>query len=240
MGSAGGGLANPPLTDPMIEKLQREAIQLKVAFDLAEKVCQTDMVPSSYRNNPMRAAVAIMWGANLGLNFMEALQNIAVIKGTPSIWGDAIPAIVMASDICEDLDVTWNPETQEATATTKRRGMEPKSYTYGIAEAKAAGLVRGDSAWDKHGKRMAENRARGWLIRNVYPDLLKGLQVSDEVEESFPDKTIIDRYITELEETDTLEQLNAVAMKIAKESRDVRQTLKAPINEQFTRIKGGS
>ncbi len=47
--------------------------------------------------------VAMQWGAEIGLAPMQALQNIAVINGKPSVYGDAAMALVQASPHCEDI-----------------------------------------------------------------------------------------------------------------------------------------
>ena len=171
----------PPVSKSMLERLQLQAQQLDIAIAIGEKLCASNLVPKSYQGKPLDAAVAIQWGLDVGMQPMQSLQNIAVINGIPTMWGDMLVAIVQSSPLCEELDVSYDASTATAKATTKRKGRKPKTYTYSFAQAQAAGLVREGSAWHKHPQRMAENRARGWLLRNEYADLLKGFQVREVV-----------------------------------------------------------
>ena len=71
-------------------------------YRVAEIMSQSGLVPSSYNNQPAKIFVAVQMGMELGLSPMASLQNIAVINGNPSIWGDAVLGIVSGSGILED------------------------------------------------------------------------------------------------------------------------------------------
>ncbi|MEW5251536.1 hypothetical protein, partial [Microbulbifer discodermiae] len=64
------------------------------AMNMANMLATSQMVPKQYQNKPQDALVAMMMGVELGLNPIQALQNIAVINGKPSIYGDALLALV--------------------------------------------------------------------------------------------------------------------------------------------------
>jgi hypothetical protein len=114
----------------------------------------------------------------IGLQPLQAMQNIAVINGRPSLWGDAVIALARSSPLCE-----YIIETQTdimATCRVKRRGEPEQERTFSMADAQAAGLKGKAGPWSQYPKRMMQMRARGFAIRDVFPDVLKGLAVAEE------------------------------------------------------------
>lgn len=63
-------------------------------FRFAQAVAGSALAPKDFVGKPESVVVAIQMGFEVGLPPMSALQNIAVINGRPSIWGDAQLAIV--------------------------------------------------------------------------------------------------------------------------------------------------
>lgn len=180
---AAGGII-PSVVDEKetLSYLQKEVKVLDEAYTLASKICQTTIVPKQYQNRPMDASVAIMWGASLGLGCMASLQNIAVINGMPTLWGDALVALVRKSDLCEYIVCEYDDEKNISTVKTKRRGQPEEVARYSLADAERAGLTSKDS-YKNHPKRMLQARARSHLLRDVYPDLIKGFQVYEVIKE---------------------------------------------------------
>jgi hypothetical protein len=48
-------------------------------------------------------------------------------------------------------------------------------------DAKAAGLMGKQGPWTNYPKRMRQMRARGFAVRDVFPDVLKGIPVAEEL-----------------------------------------------------------
>lgn len=133
-------------------------------------------------------AIAIEMGLEVGLRPMQALQNIAVVNGRPSIWGDAALALVKASGLLEDHDETWEgkpyEDTFQAVVMVKRYGQSRSAVrTFSVADAKAAGLWKKGGPWTQYPKRMLQMRARAFALRDVFPDVLKGLAIGEEVQD---------------------------------------------------------
>jgi hypothetical protein len=63
-------------------------------------VAKSQLAPKGF-SNPESIFVAIQMGFEVGLTPMAALQNIAVINGRPSLWGDAQLAVVRGSSLME-------------------------------------------------------------------------------------------------------------------------------------------
>ena len=71
------------------------------AMKLATIIAGSDLAPKDFRGKPDNVLVAIQMGSELGLAPMQAVQNIAVINGRPSVWGDALLAIVQGSGLLD-------------------------------------------------------------------------------------------------------------------------------------------
>ena len=155
---------------------------LEMSRSLAHHFCNTEMVPKQFRGKPEDGAVAIMWGNEIGLDALQSLQNVAVVNGRPTLWGDALTAIVKGSGQCEFLTSAYDEGTKTATITTKRVDEPEESRSYSWEDAQRAGLATKDT-YLKHPKRMLHARARSHLLNDVYPDLLKGIKIRELEEE---------------------------------------------------------
>ncbi|MGW0052079.1 hypothetical protein [Nocardia nova] len=88
----GRALAPVAAGDDPFDSLMRYAELLDVAYKFAERVCRTAIVPKIYQGKPQDAAVAIMHGGELGLNPLQALQNVFPVHGMPSIYAKTMVA----------------------------------------------------------------------------------------------------------------------------------------------------
>lgn len=149
------------------------------ALRLSDYLAGSTLVPKDFKGNPGNCLIAIQWGMEVGLKPMQALQNIAVINGRPSLWGDAVIALVRASPLCEY--VTETDDGHTATCKVKRRGQPEECRTFSMDDAKAAGLSGKEGPWRQYPKRMRQMRARAFACRDVFPDVLKGMPVAEEV-----------------------------------------------------------
>jgi len=156
------------------------------AWRMAEYLADSEMVPKDFKGKPANCLVAIQWGAELGLKTMQAIQNIAVINGRPSLWGDVMLALVRASPLCEYVVETVTD--QGAVCKVKRRGEPEQSREFTVADATAAGLINKDGPWKQYRKRMLQMRARAWALRDVFTDVLKGLHMAEEAMDMPPEK----------------------------------------------------
>lgn len=134
------------------------------------------------------ATVSIMEGRRLGLDPLAAVQGISALNGRPTLWGDAMVAVVKASGLVEDERVEWFPsrkEPQGVRYTVKRRGM-PTPYVgeFSRAMAERAGLWGKSGPWTTNPDRMLLNRARAFALRDGFADVLKGLTSTEEARDA--------------------------------------------------------
>ncbi|MFZ5566011.1 MAG: hypothetical protein ACOY95_03310 [Pseudomonadota bacterium] len=152
---------------------------LDEALRFSDYLAASDMVPKDFKGKAGNCLVAIQWGMEIGLKPLQAMQNIAVINGRPSLWGDAVIALVRSSPLCEYVIET--DDGNVATCRVKRRGEPEQVRTFSMDDAKAAGLMSKEGPWKNYPKRMRQMRARAFAVRDVFPDVLKGMPVAEEV-----------------------------------------------------------
>ena len=149
------------------------------ALTFAGYLADSDLVPKDFKGKPGNCLIAMQWGSELGLKPLQALQNLAIINGRPSLWGDAVIALVRSSPACEYVLETQTDNA--ATCKVKRRGEPEQERTFTMADATAAGLKGKQGPWTQYPKRMMQMRARAFALRDVFPDVLRGLPVAEEV-----------------------------------------------------------
>ena len=152
-----------------------------------------------------RESIVIAWqfGSELGLGKMASLQNLAIINGRPSLWGDVMLGLVMATGLVEDRQEWWEidseplkdsrgnarkpraDEVKNPSCTAffqiKRKGIPtPIVQSFSMADAIAAGYDKKDGPWKTATSRMIQMRARGFGLRDAFPDTLKGVMTREE------------------------------------------------------------
>ena len=156
------------------------------AFRFGKLLADSEFAPKDFRGKAASCVLAVQHGAEVGLGPMQAIQSIAVINGRPSIWGDAALALVMASPVCEFVKETvdGDGEAMVATCVAKRRGYpEATTVRFSMADAKRAGLAGKSGPWSQYPRRMLQLRARGFALRDCFPDVLKGLISAEEAQD---------------------------------------------------------
>lgn len=158
-----------------------EPKNMEETIRLANLLATSDLIPKDFQGKPANVVVAITLGRELGLSWAQAVQNIAVINGRPTIWGDAVMGIVLASNVYENSSDEWDPKLDGGTAIfrSKRKNKSETVRTFSHEDAKKAGLLDKDT-YRKYERRMLFNRARAYALRDDYADVLKGLRVKEE------------------------------------------------------------
>lgn len=175
------------------------------AYRMAGIVLQAGWAPKGVET---REAIVIAWqhGAELGLGKMSSLQNLAIINGRPSLWGDVMLGLVMGTGLVEDRQEWWEindqalkdsrgnfrkPRAEEAKAPSctaffmiKRKGIPtPTVQSFSWSDALQAGYDKKDGPWKTNPTRMIQMRARGFGLRDAFPDTLKGVMTREEAQD---------------------------------------------------------
>ena len=156
------------------------------AFRFSKMVAASDFAPKDFRGKPESCLLAIQHGSEIGLSPMQSLQNIACINGRPAIWGDAALALCLASPVCDGIHEMMEGDGDSMTAVcqTSRKGKDANVVgRFSVADAKRAGLWGKSGPWTQYPKRMLQLRARGFALRDAFPDVLRGLVTAEEAQD---------------------------------------------------------
>lgn len=146
-------------------------------------------------DRPEKVARIILAGAEVGFSPAQALESIWIGKnGKCSIWGDGAIALVRASGLLEGSSfrewVDGEGDDRTGHCEAKRVDAEVMHKTFTIREANKAGLIErargknGDGPWVTYQDRMLVARARGFLLRDLFPDVLRGLATTEELKDT--------------------------------------------------------
>lgn len=155
-------------------------------LEMARVMAKSGMVPDGLRNNSEGVAVIILHGLELGITPTMAVQNIMVVNGRPTAWGDLVKALVIGSNKCkmfdEDSASVALEQGRGRCHLVRENGMEVEVF-FTIEDAKRAQLWEKKDPWIKYPGRMLQMRARSWACRDLFPDVLKGMQIREEIED---------------------------------------------------------
>ena len=158
-------------------------------MQLSKQLASSELVPKSFRGKPQDLFICWAMGYQVGLTPEQSMQCIAVINGKPAMWGDDMLALCIAHKDFEDIIEDPIHQTGGVNVivgyrcTVKRRGMQPKSNEFTLDMAKKAGLLGKVGPWTQYPERMLKLRARGFSLRDAFPDALKGIKPREEVED---------------------------------------------------------
>jgi len=153
---------------------------------LASQLSSSELVPKSYRGKPQDLFLCWSMGYSIGMSPEMSMQCISVINGKPCLWGDEMLALCMAHKDFEDIieePIMKGDTVSGYTCTIKRKGMSARSNIFTLDMAKKAGLLGKVGPWTQYPERMLKLRARGFTLRDAFPDALKGIKSREEVED---------------------------------------------------------
>ncbi len=184
-----------PKAPPMAVSRGLQITNFDEMWRFSTAVAKSGLAPKGIEQ-PEAIFVALEMGLEVGLPPMAALQNIAVINGRPSIWGDAQLAVVRGTGDLEVFEEWYeadnarlprNPakftDSTAAVCRVKRRGSEPVEVSFSVSDAKTANLWGKTGPWSQYPARMLRFRARSFALRDTFGDALKGLRAAEEVQD---------------------------------------------------------
>jgi hypothetical protein len=133
----------PPARQPSLaarEMLLAHAEMMQTAYELAESMCRTKLVPLRFQGKPQDGTAAILYGAELGLNPIQSLQRVVPIHGMPTLEARTMVALLKARGYrfrwikkseTECSFEGWSPDEQDHEESTwtiedaQRRGYVP-------------------------------------------------------------------------------------------------------------------
>ncbi|WP_412100175.1 hypothetical protein [Corynebacterium aurimucosum] len=163
-------------TEDGLDLLTRQAEAMGAAHKLATVLCNTQMVPQTFRGKPDDGAAAILYGAELGLKPQQALQQVFVVHGQPAIYARTMVALLKAKGY-----KFQTVETSDEAVTV--RGTSPagetEESTWTIERAKKAGYTS-NKKYQTDPQAMLYAKAASEVSRKLAPDVLLGIKYSAE------------------------------------------------------------
>lgn len=161
-----------------------------VIREKAAILVKSKFLPKSIET-PEQALAIILTGRELGIGDMQALNNINVIQGKPTVPPQLMLALINRTGQLEDMLIT--DDGQCCAVTMKRRGRQPHSEAFSMKDAalmKTTEYIGGEKKtislsekynWKQQPAVMRKWRAVAACARVVFPDVILGLYTPDEM-----------------------------------------------------------
>lgn len=125
-----------------------------------------------------QAAAIMLKGYEIGLPMTAAFEFIQMIQGKPTLIPRGALALIHQSGQMVEMLIDEQPES--CTVTMRRRNGVSYTCSYTLDDAKRAGLIKKDGAWETYQSNMLRWRAIGFCADIVFPDVLAGMKRADE------------------------------------------------------------
>ena len=152
----------------------------------AKSLCESNLVPKSYQGQQglPNCLVAIEMSKRMKLSPLTVMQNLNVIHGTPTWSAQFITSQILGCGRFTNFDylVKGEGDTLEVQCVAKRLEDQKlvKGTTVSMRMARLEGWTR-NSKYQSMPELMLRNRAATFFGRQYIPDLLLGVQTSEEV-----------------------------------------------------------
>lgn len=175
-----------------LQTLNKTSVSVFGSMDLFEQaqrmvmpLQKSTMVPEAYRNNVPNCMVAMEMSHRIGISVLEVMQNMQIVKGSVGWKSEYVINKINSSGLFTDsLDFVFSADRQScyAIATKKSNGKELRGTLVSMELAKAEGwLTKAGSKWVTMPEQMLMYRAATFFCRVFCPEVLAGVQTSDEI-----------------------------------------------------------
>lgn len=150
-------------------------------------------IVDSKTNRQMEPRVAvgnILSGMQIGLTPWQSILCMANVNGKPSVYGDALVGLVLASGLMTNQKTEYFSDASKRVRACRytcwRKGFaDPVTGEFSLEMAQAAGLM-GHMGWKNYPRRMLKMRARAFALRDAFADVLGGVRIREEEEDAIP------------------------------------------------------
>lgn len=155
-------------------------------YNLAKVFAKSSLVPQQYQGKTEDCAIAVDMAERMGVTPLMVMQNLYVVKGKPSWSGQACMSFIKAKYGDAMPIYTGERGTDSRGCYVRVRTPEGEiieGTEVTIAMAKAEGWMN-NSKWKNMPEQMLAYRAASFFARVYCPEILMGVQVEGEVEDS--------------------------------------------------------
>jgi hypothetical protein len=199
-----------------------------------------------YIGNASLVVAVIQFGLDMGMTVTESIRHLIPMRGVFAMKGDGAKGKIFASGAVETWEETNFGTIEEGTfqvtiSSTRKNGIK-KAQTFTVDMAKRMGLwVTKEAAekhpylkkspWYKNPERMIYYRALGFISRDLYPDVLNGIYLSEEaldLEEDYTSYKSESGLTITPEKEEKVEASNKKVLEGIKAKEEKRQALLEP------------
>lgn len=155
---------------------------IEEVFRLATAIAKSGMAPRDM-GTAEKLTVAILHGLEIGIPPLMAINKIAVVNGRPTLWGDAVPALLLSKGFKIREMMYAEGEERFAQCTVIRPNGEQIVRNFSVRDAMTAGLWGKQGPWKQYPDRMLQMRARGLAARDGAADVLSGIYLTEEMQD---------------------------------------------------------
>jgi hypothetical protein len=158
-------------------------------YRIAKAIATSQLCPSGW--NESDVLLVLLNAAEIGLRPLQALASSYIVNAKVSLYADAPKALVEASGLLEDYEEHFDGKPYDddytAVVTSKRKGRKPLTTIFSVSDAKEAGIWnisrqkngKEVAPWVLYKKRMLMWRARGYNLKDNFPDVFKGTAIRE-------------------------------------------------------------
>jgi hypothetical protein len=186
---------------------------------------RSGMLPA-HLNSPEKILTAMQFGSELGLKPLISLRQIAVVNGTPCVYGDLPLSLVQQSGKLEafkeeEFDKNYNiicfenknlgEEVFGVKCFVRRNDSQEKETYFTLIDAKRAGLLtdntNSNKPWVKYTRYMLKYRARAQALKDIFPDALNGIAIAEYDFNEKPDSPEFEQRIKDANTAESIETI---------------------------------
>ena len=153
----------------------------------AKSLCESDLVPTNYKGQKglSNCLVALEMSKRMNLSPLTVMQNLNVIHGKPSWSAQFISSQIIGCGRFKNFDYVVTGKNENLAVQCQATRLEDnkliKGTTVSMKMAQQEGWTRKNPKYQSMPELMLRNRAATFFGRQYIPDLLLGVQTSEEV-----------------------------------------------------------
>lgn len=230
------------------ENLQVSFFSTKESFEHVQRVAtmfsKSDMIPKRYSGNIGNCIIALEMATRMGASPLMVMQNLDVILGKPG-WSSKF--LIATLNACGKFSPLRYEEDTESGGRTRAwavdsRGEKCFGAWVSMEMAKQEGWIdKNGSKWKTMPELMRRYRAASFFVNQFAPEISMGLRTVEEIQdipfEEMPGNNsngtdkVRERIELLLKDVVTIAELNALALQIPPEHKDLYEVKKKELEQ---------
>ena len=167
---------------------------LPMSVEQADKLAHACFVSKAFSGiaSKEQALVKIMAGQELGIPPVQAVNKLYIVNGKIGMGVEAMATLLAERGYTWDM--TWDDMDKPTVCEVifNHNGRKPFKSRFTMSDAKRAGLLKGNGAWEKYPKDLLYARAFSSGARKYAPEALSGCGYTSEELHSISNEPIIE------------------------------------------------